>query len=381
MILSPLFNEHGAGNSGFVFTNKIEEELLRSCTNLRVRLLSFYTPISIPAARLYIGGIRRSVFGEGPQDDFFYLGPLQGGERREDLHNHVAHLNIHGLLNWEVKIISATDIRETLRIPERIVIELGISRSTEKMKPVQYLPFVLAKHDLKVNLETFQRIEPQATVGLVDIFIPPLANVYPPFNYIRATASKRQHSISNNLIESPEITFTIPVDYYSKQDMWNNASKFLTTLGCNVREEDGRLYCSESEIGQRIIFHKKMVSFWDVRGVSISTQKNSVSFLADGLSFGHFQEILTIPNPMIFECDLLEHTMVGSKPFRLLRMLFPETKEGKGCNYLFDNIQMVPTFAYNICTIGFKLLDHTGNGVSFAKSDAMLSGTLLIKNA
>lgn len=381
MILSPLFNEHGDGNSGFVFTNKIDEELLRSCANLHVRLLSLYTPISIPAARLYIGGIRRSVFGEGPQDDFFYLGPVQGGERREDLHIHVAHLNIHGLLNWEVKITSATDIRETLSIPEGIVIELGISRSAEKMQPIQYLPFVLAKHDLKVHLETFQRIEPQATVGLVDIFIPPLANVYHPFNFIKATTSKRQHSIANNLIESPEITFTIPVDYYSKQDMWNNASKFLTTLGCNVREENGRLVCSQGEIGQRIIFHKKMVSFWDVRGVSISSQENSVSFLADGLNFGHFQEISPIPNPMIFECDLLEHTMLGSKPFRLLRMLFPETKEGKGCNYLFDNIQMVPTFASNICTIGFKLLDHTGNGVSFAKSDAMLSGTLLIKNA
>ena len=65
-------------------------------------------------------------------------------------------------------------------------------------------------------------------------------------------------------------------------------------------------------------------------------------------------------------------------------MLFPETKRefyGKGCKYLFDNIQMVETIASNICTIGFKLLDHKGSDVSFAKTDELMSGTLIIKNA
>ena len=383
MILSPLFNEHGGGNSDFLFTNKIAEELSRSCANLHVRLLSFYSPSNIPAGRLYIGGIRRNVFGQGPEDDFFYLGSVEGGQRREDFHIHVAHLNIHGLLNWEVKITSAADIRETLRIPKGIVIELGISHSSERMKPIQYLPFALATNDLVVRLKTFQRIEAQTSVGLVEVYIPPLANVYHPFNFIKATTSKQQNSLSNSLI-GQEIIFTLPVDYYSKQHMWDNAHKFLTTLGCSVWEEDGRLVCNQGEVGQCITLHEKLVSFWDVRGVITSSQENSVSFLADGLSFGHFKETLTIPNPMILECDLLEHTMVGSRPFKLLRMLFPETKRefyGKGCKYLFDNIQMVETIASNICTIGFKLLDHKGSDVNFAKTDELMSGTLIIKNA
>ena len=383
VILSPLFSEKADGESETFFTNKIGEELLRSCTISSVRLLSLYTPLSLPATRLYIKGIRRNVFGEGPQDGFFHIGPMVAGETREDFHSHVASLNIHSLVDWSVKITSASDVRETLTPPEGMVVELGISQNTSRMKSVEYLPFVLAKDDLNVRLKTFERLGAQAKIGLVDIFIPSLANVYQPFNFITATTSRQQHAISNTLDQRQEITFTLPVDYYSDKDMRDNACKFLRTLGCRVEERDGRLFCNRGEVGQRIILHEKMVSFWDVRGSGMRREENSISFLADGLSFGRFQEQTPIPNPLIFECDLLQHSMLGSKPFRLLRMLFPHTGDkgyGRGSSYLFDNIQMVEAFESNICTIGFRLLNCEGGDVSFAKGHTPVSGTLVIRN-
>lgn len=382
IILSPLFDVSQGVASGFA--NKIDHEMLNSYSSWCIRLLSFYSPIAIPATKMYLTGLRRKLFGRGHEDDFFYLGPVLAGERRESFHKHLADVNIHGVLHWEVKLKSARNISEMIKIPKGTVIEFGLSPSTDQMKSVQYLPFVLSKDDLQIRFESFQRIDPHATVGLVDVFVPPLANVFPPFNYIKASSSKRQHSTSNSLIGGQEVIVNLPVDFYSKHDMWKHVKKFLSALGCKFWMKDERLVCGQGEMHQRIILHKDLVAFWDVRGSDIIKIGNESSFSLVGLSFGQFDEISPFPNPMILECDLLQHTMVGLKPYRLLRMLFPETRNGlirNGCSYVFDNIQMIKVCAYNVSNICFKLMDRCGNDIYFASDGSLLSGTLVIHDA
>ena len=77
IFLSPLLAE-GGGTDGFSFTNKIDWQLLECTKILRVRLLSVYSPIDMPSARLYITGLRRQIFGQGLEDDFFPLVSIQG---------------------------------------------------------------------------------------------------------------------------------------------------------------------------------------------------------------------------------------------------------------------------------------------------------------
>ena len=382
MFLSPILSNDTAAN-GFSFINKIGSELLECRKTLSVRLLSLYSPIDMPPTRLYINGLRRKIFGEGLEDDFFAIPQLDGGKAQEYTHIKAGHLNIQGAREWRVHFTSLAEISKIPTISRHIVIELGVSYLKENMNPDQYLPFVLNTNDATINLQTFQRIQPQASAGLMDVSIPPVANVFPPFNYMKASTSSRRHSIETNSLENKEMNLEMPADLYSPEDMWEQAYKFLTEVGCDVRKEGDRLLCHDRS-NNIITLHKWMVDFWDVQGNIEREYSDSVSFEADGLSFGRFDEVLPMPNPLIFECDMLQDTVVGSHPFRLMRMIFLDTAKGQHrCvqNYLFDNIQMVPTFSRMVFKIAFNFLDYKGNKVYFARGARALSGTLVIKDA
>lgn len=382
VFLSPILSNDTAA-SGFSFVNKIGTEFLECRKMLSVRLLSLYSPIDMLPSRLYINGLRRKIFGEGLQDDFFTIPQLEGGKVCEYTHTKAGHLNIQGVHEWKVHFTSLAEIGKIPNISRYIVIELGVSYLKDNMNPDQYLPFVLNTENTTINLQTFQKIQPQASVGLIDISIPPLANVFPPFNYIKATTSSRRHSIETNLLGNKEISLELPADFYSTEDMWEQAYKFLTEVGCEVRKEGDRLLCHH-RANNIITLHKRMVDFWDVQGDIERDYSDSVSFKATGLSFGRFDEVLPMPNPLIFECDMLQDTVVGSHPFRLLRMIFLDSAKGQHRhvqNHLFENIQMVPTFSRMVFRIAFNLLDYKGNEVYFAKGAKTLSGTLVIKDA
>ena len=381
VFLSPLLSSDSTA-SGSLFTNKIGLELLDCRKTLSVRLVTIYSPSDLPPIRIYIKGLRRHIFGEGLEDDFFTIPHLQGGKVREFNHPRIGHLNIHGLCKWEVHITSLTNPRKIPIIPSTIFIQIAISHCASGMIGEQYLPFVLDGGNPIIKLQTFQKIPPGSKAGLMDISIPPLANIFPPFNYIKATTSKPHHSIDTNSLENTELIHTLDIDFYTPEEMWSQAYKFLTEVGCEVRQEGGRLVC-HNRANEKITLHRRLAKYWDVKGGEIlEGDGESISFKAEGMSFGYFDRVAPIPSPLIFECDMLEDTVVGDKAFRLLRMIYPETsvcQESGIHNQLFENVQMVPTFSRMVFNISFKFLDYKNKKVHFAKGVQTLGGTLLIK--
>ena len=126
VFLSPLLSSDSTA-SGSLFTNKIGLELLDCRKTLSVRLVTIYSPSDLPPIRIYIKGLRRHIFGEGLEDDFFTIPHLQGGKVREFNHPRIGHLNIHGLCKWEVHITSLANPRKIPLIPSTIFIQIAIS--------------------------------------------------------------------------------------------------------------------------------------------------------------------------------------------------------------------------------------------------------------
>lgn len=88
--LSPLF-QHSTPKSEYVFTNVVDDQLTRCTKSLRVRLLSFYSPINLPPSYIYIEGMKRRSFGGLENEDFFPLPRSIGGKRHEDCHLYTGH--------------------------------------------------------------------------------------------------------------------------------------------------------------------------------------------------------------------------------------------------------------------------------------------------
>ena len=83
--LSPSFQEQRF-KSNFVFFNDVDKQLARCTRKIRVRLLSFYSPIDLPPSHLYIEGVQRRTFGAFHSEDYFPLPRIEGGKRHEDCH-------------------------------------------------------------------------------------------------------------------------------------------------------------------------------------------------------------------------------------------------------------------------------------------------------
>ena len=114
----------------------------------------------------------------------------------------------------------------------------------------------------------------------------------------------------------------------------------------------------------------------------MDASKNRTTFLVEGLKFGKTEEMYTLPNPIFFECDLAQATMVGSKTFQLLRLLYLDKmkKQNEGTVHIFENVQMLPIFPSAVNAIKFKLVDYNGNDVTLANNGQCISGTLIINN-
>lgn len=377
--LSPLFQD-SALKSDYVFTNELDMQLTRCTQNLCVRLLSFYSSTNLPPSYLYIEGMKRRSFGRLENEDFFPLPKLIGGKRHEDCHIYTGQISLHGISNWTVRMKARSNVTEFLQIAEDTVIELGISHVKEKMIDPQYLSFNLPKSKLSLKLQSFQRIHPKAQVGLVDVFIPRLANVYPPFNKMAFTSAKWEND--SNLVGGQEIVHHIPPDFYSENDIKKLIAKTLRTLGVEVKFQGTNMICTSGEVGQKITLHKQLVDFLDVQGRTDGAQGDTASFHLDGLSLGKTNELSTLPNPLFLECDLVEPTTVGSKSFQLLRLLFMDKskKNREGSVHIFENVQMTPMYPSEVYKITFKLVDFSGNTVYFTNDNEHFSGTLLIKN-
>ena len=377
--LSPLFQETGL-KSKYVFTNELDKQLTRCTQSLRVRLLSFYSPISLPPSYIYIEGMKRRSFGGLENEDFFPIPNLIGGKRHEDCHLHTGQISLQGISKWTVRMRARSNVTELLQMSEDTVIELGITHAKENMNDFQYLSFNLPRSNLSINLQSFQRIQPNATVGLVDVFIPRLANIYPPFNKISFTSSKWTNHA--NLVGGQNIIHHIPPDFYSESDIKKLFAKTLTSLGIDVMFKDKNVICSGGEVGQKITLHNRLVDFLDVHGTIDETDGDTTSFHLDGLSLGETRELSSLPNPMFLECDLVESTIIGSKPFQLLRLLFMDKSKNNsdGSVHIFENVQMIPMHPSRVYKITFKLIDFSKNIIYFANDKECVSGTLIIRN-
>ena len=378
--LSPLFQDTGL-KSDYVFTNVIDTQLTRCTKSLRVRLLSFYSPTDLPPSYIYIEGLKRKSFGGVENEDFFPLPKSVGGKRHEDCHLYTGQISIHGISKWTVRMSARSNITESLQMSKDTVIELGLAHIEENMIDSQYLSFNLAKSSLLVNLQSFQRIRPSATTGLVDVFIPRLANVFPPFNKLVFSSSKwNNHS---NLLGEREITHHIPPDFYLGDDIKKLLAKTIGALGAGIKNEGEEMVCRGGENGQKITLHKRLADFLNVRRRRTDEEEGDlVRFHMDGLRLGKIREMSTVPNPLFLECDLLEATNVGPKSFHLLRLLFVDKSKGNthGSVHIFENVQMIPMHASEAHKITFKIVDFNGDSIYFASDNEHVSGSLLIKN-
>ena len=377
--LSPLF-QHSTPKSEYVFTNVVDDQLTRCTKSLRVRLLSFYSPINLPPSYIYIEGMKRRSFGGLENEDFFPLPRSIGGKRHEDCHLYTGQISLHGICNWTVRMKARSNVTEFLQIAKDTVIELGISHVKENMNDLQYLSFNLPKSDLSLKLHSFQRMHPNAEVGLVDVYIPRLANVYPPFNKIAFTSAKWDNRL--NLVGGQEIIHHIPPDFYSESEIKKLIAKTLGALGAEIKFQGGDMTFRGGQDGQKITLHEKLANFLDVGGRKDGTDGDMVSFHLNGLSLGKTRELSTLPNPLFLECDLVDPTAVGSKSFQLLRLLFIDKskKNTDGSVHIFENVQMTPSYPSEVYKITFKLVDFGGNSIYFANDNDNVSGTLIIKN-
>ena len=252
------------------------------------------------------------------------------------------------------------------------------------MSEPQYLSFVLAREDLTLSLKAFQKIRPTATVGLIDVFLPKLANIYDPFNFLIFTSGEWE--AEENRIDGRGIYHHIAANFYTDAQIKKRIGKILKSMNIKKRRElyDGSLLCYGGREGQQVTLHNTLVQMLNVTGEQkkMDADKNTTTFLVEGLRFGKTEEMSTIPNAVFFECDLAQATMVGSKTFQLLRLLYLDKtkKQNEGTVHIFENVQMIPIFPSAVNTVKFKLVDFSGKALTLADDRQSVSGTLIINN-
>ena len=294
------------------------------------------------------------------------------------------HISLHGVSAWAIYLKTRSNPSLSLQIPRDTVIELGISNIDDQMSEPQYLSFVLPRENLSLSLKAFQKIRPTATVGLIDVFLPKLANIYPPFNFLIFTSGEWEEE--ENRIDERGISHYIASDFYTDAQIKKKIGKILKSMDIKKRRGayDGSLLCYGGREGQQVTLHNTLVQMLNVKGeqTRMDASKNRTTFLVEGLKFGKTEEMYTLPNPIFFECDLAQATMVGSKTFQLLRLLYLDKmkKQNEGTVHIFENVQMLPIFPSAVNAIKFKLVDYNGNDVTLANNGQCISGTLIINN-
>ena len=377
--LSPLFHSD-AENTNTSFINKIDEELLNSSRNIRVRLLSVYSTVDLPKISLYIGGLRRKSFGAADHKTFFPFSPLDAGRRIEPRHLHTAFLNAHGLRNWDIKIKDSSGFPLAPSKGSDIVIELGLSYVNDKMSLPEYLTFDLGKNENTISLQTFQKIRPNSSMGLVDLYTPRLANIFPPFNTLTVKSSKWQ-PLQNDF--SKTLKLDIPPDFYTTERLTKLLTKFFLSVGATVTEQDDSRLRVTSGSNLQISLHKQLVAFLKIVGNETMQNHQMVTFDLSELWFciGRIDVRSSIPKTIFLTCNLLKTNLTFGKQFNILRLLYPHSDNGDdGCFHDFENIQYVEMTPSNVKNISLTAIDCNGNPIFFDSRDDRLSGTLQINN-
>ena len=377
--LSPFFHSDPK-NTNTSFINKIDEELVNSSRKIRVRLLSVYSAVDLPKISLYIGGLRRKSFGAADHKTFFPFSPLHGGRRLEPRHLHTAFLNAHGLRNWDIEIKDSSGLPLPASEGSDTVIELGLSYINDKMSLPEYLTFNLGKNENTVSLQAFQKIKPSSSMGLVDLYTPRLANIFPPFNTLEVKSFKWQ-PLQNDF--SKTLKLDIPPDFYSTESLTKLLTKFFLSVGAAVDEQDDSRLRVSSNSNLQISLHKRLASFLKVVGSEASQNDQMVTFDLRELwiCIGRIDVNSSTPKTIFLTCNLLKANLTFGKQFKILRMLYPRSINGDGgCFHDFENIQYVEMTPSNVNKISLATIDSDGNSIFFDSRDECLSGTLQINN-
>ena len=377
--LSPLFHSDPA-NTNTSFKNKIDEELLNSSRNVRVRLLSVYSSVDLPKISLFIGGLRRKSFGAADHKTYFPFSPLAAGQRVEPKHLRTAFLNAHGLRDWDIKIKDTSGLQISPSEGSDLMIELGLSYEIDKMNLPEYLTFNLGKNENTISLQSFQKIRPNSSMGLVDLYTPRLANIFPPFNTLTVKSSKWQ-PLQNEFSKS--LKLDIPPDFYTAERLVKLLTKFFLSVGAMVTEQDDLRLRVNSASNLQISLHRRLVEFLKIVGTETMQSSQILTFdLRElWLCIGQIDVRSSIPKSIFLTCNLLRTNLTFGKQFKILRMLYPHFDNGdEGCFHDFENIQYVQMTPSNVKNISLTALDCDGNPIFFDSRDDCLIGTLQINN-
>ena len=377
--LSPLFHSDPE-NTNTSFINKIDEELWNSSRNVRVRLLSVYSSVDLPKISLLVGGLRRKSFGAADHKTFFPFSPLTAGRRIEPKHLQTAFLNAHGLRNWDIKIKDSSGSPISPSEDSDIVIELGLSYVIDIMNLPEYLTFNLGKNETTIPLQSFQKIRPKSSMGLVDLYTPRLANIFPPFNTLTVKSSKWQ-PLQNEFSKS--LKLDIPPDFYTAERLVKLLTKFFLSVGATVTEQDDSRLRVNSGSNLQISLHKRLVDFLKIVGIETMQNHQILTFDLRELWFciGRIDVRSSIPKSIFLTCNLLKTNLTFGKQFKILRMLYPHSDNGdEGCFHDFENIQYVEMTPSNVKNISLSAIDCDGNPVYFDSRNDRLIGTLQINN-
>ena len=377
--LSPLFHSDPA-NTNTSFKNKIDEELLNSSRNVRVRLLSVYSSVDLPKISLFIGGLRRKSFGAADHKTYFPFSPLAAGQRVEPKHLRTAFLNAHGLRDWDIKIKDTSGLQISPSEGSDLMIELGLSYVIDKMNLPEYLTFNLGKNENTISLQSFQKIRPNSSMGLVDLYTPRLANIFPPFNTLTVKSSKWQ-PLQNEFSKS--LKLDIPPDFYTAERLVKLLTKFFLSVGAMVTEQDDLRLRVNSASNLQISLHRRLVEFLKIVGTETMQSSQILTFdLRElWLCIGQIDVRSSIPKSIFLTCNLLRSNLTFGKQFKILRMLYPHFDNGdEGCFHDFENIQYVQMTPSNVKNISLTAIDCDGNPIFFDSRDDCLIGTLQINN-
>ena len=377
--LSPLFHSDPS-NTNTSFKNKIDEELLNSSRNVRVRLLSVYSSVDLPKISLFIGGLRRKSFGAADHKTYFPFSPLAAGQRVEPKHLRTAFLNAHGLRDWDIKIKDTSGLQISPSEGSDLMIELGLSYEIDKMNLPEYLTFNLGKNENTISLQSFQKIRPNSSMGLVDLYTPRLANIFPPFNTLTVKSSKWQ-PLQNEFSKS--LKLDIPPDFYTAERLVKLLTKFFLSVGAMVTEQDDLRLRVNSASNLQISLHRRLVEFLKIVGTETMQSSQILTFdLRElWLCIGQIDVRSSIPKSIFLTCNLLRSNLTFGKQFKILRMLYPHFDNGdEGCFHDFENIQYVQMTPSNVKNISLTAIDCDGNPIFFDSRDDCLIGTLQINN-
>ena len=217
-------------------------------------------------------------------------------------------------------------------------------------------------------------------MGLVDLYTPRLANIFPPFNTLTVKSSKWQ-PLQNEFSKS--LKLDIPPDFYTAERLVKLLTKFFLSVGAMVTEQDDLRLRVNSASNLQISLHRRLVEFLKIVGTETMQSSQILTFdLRElWLCIGQIDVRSSIPKSIFLTCNLLRSNLTFGKQFKILRMLYPHFDNGdEGCFHDFENIQYVQMTPSNVKNISLTAIDCDGNPIFFDSRDDCLIGTLQINN-